>query len=100
VSDKVNFVLDDTQPFIRIARKLGILSSWKIVVQVHNDSNAHLIEVQWNDGVANQAVGAIAPQETTAFAANIVDWLTLQRAPNNAGVVINGWYQIVAAVPQ
>ena len=100
MSDKVNFVLDDTQPFIRIARKLGILSSWRLVVQVHNDSALHLIEVQWNDGVTNQTVGTIAPRETTAFAADIVDWLTLQRAPNNPGVVINGWYEIVAAVPQ
>ena len=100
MSDRVNFVLDDTQPFIRIARKLGILSSWKMVVQVHNDSTLHLIEVQWHDGVANQTVGAIASQETTAFAAFVVDWLTLQRAPNNPGVIVNGWYQIVAAVPQ
>lgn len=100
MSSQVNFVLDDAQPFIRIARKLGILSSWKLVVQVHNDSTLHLIEVQWNDGMANQTVGTIAPQETTAFAADIVDWLTLQRAPNNAGVTVNGWYEIVAAVPQ
>ena len=100
MSDRVFFVLDDAHPYVRIARKLGMLSSWKLVVQVYNDSTLHLIEVQWHDGVTNQPVGTIAPQETTAFAANIVDWLTLQRAPNNAGVVVNGWYQIVAAVPQ
>lgn len=100
MGERVYFVLDDAQPFIRIARKLGILISWKVVVQVENDSNTHLIEVQWHDGVANQVVGTIAPQETTAFAADIVDWLTLQRAPDNPGVVVSGWYRILAAAPQ
>lgn len=100
MGERVYFVLDDGQPFIRIARKMGNLSSWKLVVQVENDSSTDLIEVQWHDGVAIQAVGTIAPKETTAFAADIVDWLTLQRAPDNTGVVVSGWYQIIAATPQ
>lgn len=100
MSERIYFVLDDAHPYIRVARKLGILSPWKLVLQVYNDSAVHLVEVQWHDGVTNQTVGTIAPQETTAFAADIVDWLTLQRAPDNPGVVINGWYQIIAAVPQ
>jgi hypothetical protein len=100
MGERVYFVLDDGQPYVRVARKLGALIAWKLVLQVQNDSTMHLIEVQWHDGVTNQTVGTIAPQETTAFAANVVDWLTLQRAPNTPGVVVSGWYQILAAAPQ
>ncbi len=100
MGDRVYFVLDDAQPYIRIARKLGVLSEWKLVVQIENDSNVHFIEVQWHDGTNNQVVGTIAPKETTAFAADIVDWLTLQRAPDNTGVAVSGWYKIIAAAPR
>lgn len=100
MSERVHFVLDDGQPFIRIARKLGVLSAWKLVLQVENESNTYFVEVQWHDGTTNQTVGTIAPKETTAFAADIVDWLTLQRAPDNTGVSVSGWYQIIAAAPQ
>ncbi len=65
MGDRVYFVLDDAQPYIRIARKLGVLSSWKLVVQIENDSNMHFVEVQWHDGTTNQTVGTIAPKETT-----------------------------------
>ena len=59
MGDRVYFVLDDAQPYVRIARKLGVLSSWKLVVQIENDSNMHFIEVQWTDGTTNQTVGTL-----------------------------------------